>query len=47
MAPKAAHGQPVVSKQWSCSELKNGHAKLAAIKQEPEEDLETKIKERN
>ena len=44
MAPKA---QPVPSRQWSCSELKAGHSKLMSIKQEPEEDLEMKIKERS
>ena len=39
-------GRKVPSRQWSCSELKDGDAALTRVKREPEEDLETKIKER-
>ena len=35
----------VPSKQWSCSELKDGDQKLTAVKREPEDDLESKIKD--
>lgn len=33
------------SKQWSCSELKEGHASLLQVKEEAEPDLDQKIKE--
>jgi len=39
-------GGTVPSKQWSCSELKDGQQALLAVKSEGEEDLEEKIKER-
>lgn len=35
----------VPSKQWSCSELKEGQAKLLAVKNEVEDDLALKIQE--
>lgn len=35
----------VPSKQWSCSELKDGAKQLHAIKKEYEEDLADKIQE--
>lgn len=35
----------VPSKQWSCSELKEGQAKLLAVKHEVEDDLALKIQE--
>ena len=47
MAPKKTPKVSVPSKQWSCSELKDGHDALLSIKQEPEDDLATKIKERH
>lgn len=39
--------RPVPSKQWSCSELKDGEQNLLAIKQEPytKTELEDEIKE--
>lgn len=35
----------VPSKQWSCSELKEGQSHLLAVKNEPEDDLAAKIQE--
>lgn len=45
--PDSGDREKVASKQWSCSELKDGDQKLTAIKREAEPDLEAKIKERN
>ena len=37
--------RPVPSKQWSCSELKDGQKTLLKVKNEKDDDLERKIKE--
>ena len=37
----------VASKQWSCSELKDGQQKLLSVKNEKEEDLDAQIQEPN
>jgi len=39
--------RPVPSKKWSCSELKDGQKNLLKVKNEKEDDLESKIKEQN